>query len=530
MVSIINVTVPDIGNVDNVTVIEVQVAAGDTIKKEQSIVTLESDKASMEIPSPQAGKVQSVNVKLGDKIKQNDLLITLEVEGATESAQKVTEPLQQTQQPEVPQTQIQASKPESAPSAQLAQVVRVPDIGNFDKVDVIEVPIKVGMTVKKNQTLVVLESDKASMEIPSPLAGVVQEIAVKVGDKVAQDSVICNITSDEQITSPAPKQTEVKSEPAPQMAEAKPAAPAVAQTSSQTDSIYASPGVRRLARELNIDLKTIKATGEKGRITKDDLNQFIKNRMQSGGGGSALGIEPMPIIDFAQFGPVEFQELSRIKKLSAKFLHRNWVNIPHVTQFDEVDITDLEEFRQQNKAKFEERGVKLTPLVFLMKASVAALKKFPTFNASLQNDQLVLKKYFHIGVAVDTPNGLVVPVVRDVNLKGFMEIAEELKTLSDKARAGQLTAKEMQGSSFTISSLGGIGGTAFTPIINAPDVAILGASKSRMMPVYQNGTFIPRLMLPLSLSYDHRVIDGAEGARFITFLGEMLGDLRQMLL
>jgi pyruvate dehydrogenase E2 component (dihydrolipoamide acetyltransferase) len=511
-VSIVNITVPDIGNVDNVTVIEVQVAPGDTIKKEQSLVTLESDKASMEIPSPSAGVVKEVKVKVGDKIKQNDLILTLESQDTVQNIAPVPAPVVEQPTPAAP-----------AQATSNLETVRVPDIGNFDKVDVIEVPIKVGQSIKKNQTLAVLESDKASMEIPSPIEGIVHDIAIKVGDKVAQDSVICSLASQAQKPEAKPEQkTEQKIEPKPVEE------PKSEPTPVSNDSIYASPGVRRLARELNIDLKTISATGEKGRTTKDDLNNFIKNRLQSGGTG--LGVEPMPVVDFSQFGPIEFQELSRIKKLSAKFLHRNWVSIPHVTQFDEVDITDLEEFRQQNKAKFEERGVKLTPLVFLMKASVAALKAFPTFNSSLQGDQLVIKHYYHIGVAVDTPNGLVVPVVRDVNLKGFMELAEELKTLSAKARAGQLTAKEMQGSTFTISSLGGIGGSAFTPIINAPDVAILGASKTRMAPVYQNGTFVPRLMLPLSLSYDHRVIDGAQGAHFITYLGEMLGDMRQMLL
>jgi pyruvate dehydrogenase E2 component (dihydrolipoamide acetyltransferase) len=505
------VNVPDLGNSDAVTVIEIQIKPGDTIKKEQALITLESDKASMEVPSPAAGVVQNINVKIGDKIKQGDLILTMDSADVAEV--KKPEPVATT------------PAPAATANDSSSQTVRVPDIGNFDKVDVIEVPIKVGMSIKKNQTLAVLESDKASMEIPSPLDGTVTEIAIKVGDKVAQDSVICTLTT----IGAAPALTEPTKAPA--AAEEKPAAKPETKTESiSSDSVYASPGVRRLARELNIDLKTITPTGEKGRVTKNDLNNAIKNKMQSGGTG--LGIEPMPTVDFSKFGPIETQELSRIKKISAKFLHRNWVSIPHVTQFDEVDITDLEEFRQQNKAKFEEKGVKLTPLVFLMKASVAALKAFPTFNASLASngEELILKKYFHIGVAVDTPNGLVVPVIRDVNLKGFMELAEELKTISAKARAGQLLPVEMQGSSFTISSLGGIGGTAFTPIINAPDVAILGASKSRMAPVYKDGAFVPRLMLPLSLSYDHRVIDGAQGAHFITYLGEMLGDMRQMLL
>ncbi len=439
--SIEKITVPDIGNVEHVTVIEVMVAVGDNIKKDQSLVTLESDKASMEVPSPLAGFVQEINVKVGDKIKQNDLILSLSAEEAEKKEQSAPVPPPPTTQPE---------QKSSSSSFSFAQTVRVPDIGNFDKVDVIEVPIKVGQTIKKNQTLAVLESDKASMEIPSPVAGVVQSIAINVGDKVAQDSVICSISSDENAKTPQPQAESKSAAPVTAKPEAAKPAPVAASTSTATisDSFYASPGVRRLARELGIDLKTVPASGEKGRTTKEDLNSVIKNRMQSSGSG--LAIEPMPAVDFSQFGPIEFQELSRIKKLSAKFLHRNWVSIPHVTQFDEVDITDLEAFRQQYKIKAETKGIKLTPLVFLMKAAVAALKTFPTFNASLAGDQLVMKKYYHIGVAVDTPNGLVVPVIRDVNQKGFMELAEELKLISEKARAGQLTPKEMQGSSFTI--------------------------------------------------------------------------------
>lgn len=514
--SIVTVNVPDLGNSDAVTVIEIQVKPGDTIKKEQALITLESDKASMEVPSPVTGVVQNINVKIGDKIKQGDLVLTVDALDAAE----VKKP-----EPVAAPTPVETAPVSEPTQTNSSEIIHVPDIGNTDKVDVIEIPIKVGMQIKKNQTLAVLESDKASMEIPSPMDGTVTDIAIKVGDKVSQDSVICSL---------AISGTNNVAAPAPQHAPTTPAVvtPEIKSAPIQTsgDSMYASPGVRRLARELTIDLKTITPTGEKGRVTKDDLNNAIKNKMQSGGTG--LGIEPMPAVDFSQFGAIELQDLSRIKKISAKFLHRNWVSIPHVTQFDEADITDLEKFRQQNKAKFEEKGLKLTPLVFLMKACVAALKKFPTFNASLapNGEQLILKHYYHIGVAVDTPNGLVVPVIRDVNSKGFMELAEELKVVSEKARAGLLTPKEMQGSSFTISSLGGIGGTAFTPIINAPDVAILGASKTRTAPVYKDGAFVPRLMLPLSLSYDHRVIDGAQGAHFITYLGEILGDMRQMLL
>lgn len=520
MTSAIKVTVPDLGNVDTVLVIEVAVKAGDAVKKEQTLITLESDKASMEIPCPTAGIVEQMNVKVGDKVKQGDLILTVMASDAMQNApQKAASP--------APEPKPAAAAAPEVLAQTATQTVRVPDIGNFDKVDVIEIPISIGMNVKLNQTLVVLESDKASMEIPAPFAGTISAIALKVGDKVAKDAPICEMSTG-AITTPAPAAVA----PTPNTTTAPVvSAPVAEKTATNNSETYASPGVRRLARELNIELKTIRATGEKGRITKNDLNDFIKNRLQSSG-SSGLAIEPMPSVDFSQFGEIELQDLSRIKKISAKFLHRNWVSIPHVTQFDEVDITDLEDFRKQYKAKAEEKGVKLTPLVFLMKAAVAALKNFPTFNASLapNGEQLILKHYYHIGVAVDTPNGLVVPVVRDVNLKGFMELAEELKTISAKARAGQLSPREMQGSSFTISSLGGIGGTAFTPIINAPDVAILGVSKSRMMPVYQDGTFVPRLMLPLSLSYDHRVIDGAQGAHFITYLGGVLGDMRQMLL
>lgn len=420
--------------------------------------------------------------------------------------------------------------------------VLVPDIGSAAAVEVIEVNVKVGDTVAVNDTLVTLEGDKASMEVPSSAAGVVKEIKLKVGDKVKQGAEILILEGATASTDAKPQvATAPPASPAPVVADAQPkvvVAPPASQSTQQTEShaigegVYASPAVRRLARELALDLNDVGGTGRKGRIQKSDVHHYVQKRMSGGSESSGSGLPRMPEVDFTQFGDVELKPLARIRKLSAANLHRNWVNIPHVTQFDEADITDLEEFRNSQKKHAESQGFKLTPLVFLMKAVVAALKQFPEFNASLSADgeQLIMKKYYHIGVAVDTPNGLVVPVVRDVDQKGLFDLAKELGEISERARMGKLTSKEMQGSCFTISSLGGIGGVAFTPIINAPDVAILGVSRSQMKPVYQGGDFVPRLMLPLSLSYDHRVIDGAQAAHFITALSSLLGDLRRVLL
>lgn len=411
--------------------------------------------------------------------------------------------------------------------------VFVPDIGNFAQVAVIEVNVAPGDVVKPDDTLITLESDKAAMDIPSPFGGKVEDIKVKVGDKISKGSLILTLQSEESEKTEE-KKPAASAEKAPAKAEAKPepkaetkVEPVAEINTAHPGALLTSPAVRRLARELDIDLASISGSGEKGRVTKEDVKRALQ-----GSGAQGSGLPPMPVVDFSQWGEVQTEPLSRIQKLSAAALHRNWVNIPHVTQFDNVDITELEEFRQANKTVAEKAGAKLTPLVFLMKAVVGALRTYPTFNASLAADgqNIILKNYFHIGVAVDTPNGLVVPVIRDVDKKGLIALAQELAQVSAKAREGKLTAQQMQGSCFSISSLGGIGGTAFTPIINAPDVAILGVSKSQVQPVYSDGEFVPRLMLPLSLSYDHRVIDGALAARFITTLGEFLQDVRRLLL
>lgn len=420
------------------------------------------------------------------------------------------------------------------------KTILLPDIGTADAVDVIEIAVKPGDQVQKEDTLITLESDKASMDVPSEIAGTVVKVLVKVGDKVKQGDPVAEIEASdakastnekkEDTKQKQEKETEIEKEKTPQpKQEAKPAAQSAPPIAS--GNVYAGPAVRRLAYQLGVDLTRVSGTGNKGRITQEDVHQFVKQSMASGG-GSGLGVLPWPDVDFSQFGEVEVTSLSRIKKKSGANLHRNWVMIPHVTQFEDADITELEAFRKANKASVEKQGAKLTPLVFIMKAAVAALKKFPSFNASLSKsgEELVYKHYFHIGVAVDTPNGLLVPVIRNVDQKGFSELAIELKEISEKAREGKLKANDMQGGSFSISSLGGIGGTAFTPIINAPEVAILGVSRSVMKPQWDGETFKPRLMLPLSLSYDHRVIDGAQAARFIVYLSECLSDLRRILL
>ncbi len=413
--------------------------------------------------------------------------------------------------------------------------ITVPDIGGATDVDVIEVLVKAGDKVKVDSPLITLESDKATMEVPSSDAGTVKEIKIKTGDKVSQGSVILVLeTEGASPEKPAEKSTE---KPAEKPAPAKPATenktPVQNTTGAYNADVHAGPAVRKLAREFGVDLGFVAASGPKQRIVKEDVQNYVKSRLaQSAGATGGAGLPAAPIVDFAKFGVIETQPLSRIKKMAGKNLHRNWLLVPHVTQFGEADITGLEKFRQSQKADMEKQGIKLTPLVFILKAVVASLKAFPQFNSSLDasGENLILKNYYHIGVAVDTPDGLVVPVIRDVDQKGMMELARELHEISEKARKKQLTAQDMQGGSFSISSLGGIGGTAFTPIVNLPEVAILGVSKSAYKPVYQNETFVPKLMLPLSLSYDHRVIDGADGARFIVHLGNMLSDIRNLLL
>lgn len=543
----VEVKVPDIGDFKEVEVIELMVKVGDTIKVDQSLLTVESDKASMEIPSSHAGVVKEINVKVGDKVAEGTLIVIVDAEGAAPAAEKTAAPAAE---PVAKAKAIPAAASAPAPAASGGlQNIAVPDIGDFKEVEVIEVMVKVGDTVKVDQSLLTVESDKASMEIPSSHAGVVKEIKVKIGDKVAEGSIIAVIeaTSGASATAPAPvAPAPAKAAAAPAAATASVPAPApvaaVAVPTAPAGKSHASPSVRQFARELGADLTRIAGTGPKGRIVQDDVRNYIKSVLAgsvaapAGKSGSGVGLEllPWPSLDFSKFGETELLPLSRIKKISGPNLHRNWVMMPHVTQFDEADITELEEFRKTSNDAYakSKSPVKLTMLAFVIKASVSALKKFPAFNASLDaaGENLILKKYYNIGFAADTPNGLVVPVIKHADQKTLGQIAIEMGELAAQARDGKLKPADMQGATFTISSLGGIGGTAFTPIINAPEVAILGLSKSSMKPVWDGKQFVPRLMLPTSLSYDHRVIDGAMGARFSAYLADVLADLRKTLL
>ncbi|WP_421253823.1 pyruvate dehydrogenase complex dihydrolipoyllysine-residue acetyltransferase [Aeromonas jandaei] len=524
-----DVNVPDIGG-DEVEVTEIMVAVGDMVEADQSIIAVEGDKASMEVPAPFAGRVVEIKVAAGAKVSTGSLVMVFEVAGAA---------------PAVAAAPAQAAAPAAAPVAAGAKDVNVPDIGG-DEVEVTEIMVAVGDKVEADQSLIAVEGDKASMEVPAPFAGVVKEIKVKAGDKVSTGSLIMvfEVAGAAPVAAPAAQAT------APVAAAPVAAAPApVAQAAASSDFVandayvHASPAVRRLAREFGVNLAKVKASGRKGRIVKEDVQAYVKDAIKraesapaSAGvaGGNGLGVLPWPKVDFSKFGDVEEVELTRIQKISGPNLHRNWVMIPHVTQFDEADTTELEAFRKEQNAMLEKQkaDVKITPLVFILKAAAKALEAHPRFCSSLSEDgsKLIMKKYIHIGVAVDTPNGLVVPVVRDVNKKGIMELSRDLAEISKKARAGKLTASDMQGGCFTISSLGGIGGTSFTPIVNAPEVAILGVSKSEMKPKWNGKEFAPRLMLPLALSYDHRVIDGADGARFITTMNGVLSDIRRLVL
>ncbi|WP_116793285.1 dihydrolipoyllysine-residue acetyltransferase [Achromobacter dolens] len=553
MSNVVQIKVPDIGDFKEVEVIEVLVAAGDTIKAEQSLITVESDKASMEIPASTGGVVKSISVKVGDKVAEGS--VVLEVEAADAAAPAAKE-APKAEAPKQAAAAAPAAKAEAAaPAASGGPVeIEVPDIGDFKEVEVIEVMVAVGDTIKAEQSLITVESDKASMEIPASQGGVVKEVKVKVGDKVAKGSVVVVVEG----SAPAAAAPAAKAEAAPAKSEAPaakaeaPAAPATPAAGSRPAPAaaledanlkpgqlpHASPSVRKFARELGVNLSKVKGTGPKDRITADDVRGFVKQALAAGpvaaaGGsadGAALGLLPWPKVDFTKFGPVEAKPLSRIKKISGANLHRNWVMIPHVTNNDEADITDLEALRVTLNKENEKSGIKVTMLAFLIKAVVAALKKFPEFNASLDGDNLVLKQYYHIGFAADTPNGLVVPVIRDADKKGILQIAQEMTDLSRKAREGKISPADMQGGCFSISSLGGIGGTSFTPIINAPEVAILGVSRSSHKPVWDGKQFVPRLIVPLSLSYDHRVIDGAAAARFNAYLGALLADFRRIAL
>ncbi|WP_076416739.1 pyruvate dehydrogenase complex dihydrolipoyllysine-residue acetyltransferase [Shewanella sp. UCD-KL12] len=532
---VIEVAVPDIGDASDVDIIEVLVAVGDKIEADTGLITLETDKATMEVPAPSAGVVKALKVAVGDKVSMGSLVLMLEVGDATSPA------------PVAVEEAAVAATPAASVSA--VQEIAVPDIGDAADVDVIEVLVAVGDELTLDQGLITLETDKATMEVPAPVAGKLVGLTVKVGDKVSQGSVIATIETVSAAPVAAP--ASVASAPAP--AVAAPSAPAASKppvphhpsagSQPKTGAVHASPAVRRLAREFGADLTLVKGTGRKGRILKEDVQAFIKYELSRpkasaatavAGGAGGLNVIAAPKVDFAKFGEVEEVPLSRIQKISGPNLHRNWVTIPHVTQFDEADITELEAFRKDQNAVAAKKKAdyKITPLVFMMKAVAKALAEFPVFNSSLSADgeSLIQKKYFHIGVAVDTPNGLMVPVVRDVDKKGIVELSRELMDISVRARDGKLKSADMQGSCFTISSLGGIGGTAFTPIVNYPDVAILGVSKSEIKPKWNGKDFEPKLMLPLSLSYDHRVIDGAMAARFSVTLSSILSDIRTLIL
>ena len=522
------VHVPDIGG-DEVEVTEIMVKVGDTIAAEQSLITVEGDKASMEVPAPFAGTVKEIKINTGDKVSTGSLIMIFEVAGAAPAAAPA---------------KAEAAPAAAAPAASGSKEVHVPDIGG-DEVEVTEVMVKVGDKIAAEQSLITVEGDKASMEVPAPFAGTVKEIKISTGDKVSTGSLIMVF----EVEGAAPAAAPAAAAPAPAAAPAQAAKPAAAPAAkaegksefAENDAyVHATPLIRRLAREFGVNLAKVKGSGRKGRILREDVQAYVKEAVKraeaapAATGGGIPGMLPWPKVDFSKFGEVEEVELGRIQKISGANLSRNWVMIPHVTHFDKTDITDLEAFRKQQNAEAEKRklDVKFTPVVFIMKAVAAALEQMPRFNSSLSEDaqRLTLKKYINIGVAVDTPNGLVVPVFKDVNKKSITELSRELTVISKKARDGKLTAGEMQGGCFTISSIGGLGTTHFAPIVNAPEVAILGVSKSAMEPVWNGKEFVPRLMMPISLSFDHRVIDGADGARFITIINNMLSDIRRLVM
>ncbi len=561
----VDLIVPDIGNFDDVDVIEILTNVGDTVAIDDPILTLESDKASMDVPADKAGTITEILVKIGDKIKEGDVYARIDMSAV--DAPKAEEPKAEAPKADAPV--VAQETPQAAPAtvSAAAEVIelRVPDIGNFDEVDVIEVLASAGDRVELDQPLLTLESDKASMDVPAEKAGVIESIVVNVGDKIKEGDLIGTLkvegAAPAAVAQSAPAQAQAVSEApapartesiasatgvfkAPHPADPIPEAPHMPEPAANVDisTAHASPSVRAFARELGADLNQVKGSGRKGRILRDDVTLYIKNVLsgktqlagaaapQGASYGGGLDLLPWPKVDFAKFGEIEEAPLSRIKKISGANLARNWAMIPHVAQFDEADITSLEALRKQLNKECEREGARLTILAFLVKACVKALQKFPEFNSSLDGDKLILKKYYHIGFAADTPNGLVVPVIRDCDKKGVIEIAAEMRELAGLARDGKLKPDQMQGGTFTISSLGGIGGTNFIPIINAPEVAILGVSRNETKPVWNGKEFEPRLMLPLSLSYDHRVIDGALGARFIVYLNALLTDMRRALI
>jgi pyruvate dehydrogenase E2 component (dihydrolipoamide acetyltransferase) len=533
----IDVKVPDIGDFKDVPVIEVLVKPGDVVKVDQSLITLESDKATMDVPSPAAGRVAEIVAKVGDKVSMGTLIARLD-EAAGEA------PKAAAQAAPAPASAAPAAPAKPAPAKAHEIDIAIPDIGDFKDVPIIEILVKEGDTVEAEQPIVTLESDKATMDVPSPAAGKIARIVVKVGDKVSMGSVIAKLDAGPAGPTASIVAEAKEEEDAAETPQASPVAPsdlppgppkaAASPALADFTGVFAGPAVRRLARELGLDLNLIKGTGEKGRITREDVKAALAAPGAAAGGGGAA-FPAIPAVDFAKFGPVETVALSRIKRISGPRLHASWVNVPHVTHCDEADITDLDAFRKaldEDAKKDKSKPYRVSLLPLLMRATVASLKAFPTFNAALSpaGDSLILRRYWHIGVAVDTPDGLVVAVVKDVDKKGVIELARELGALSEKARAGKLAPGEMQGATFTISSLGGIGGTAFSPIVNAPEVAILGVVRSKMAPVWDGKEFKPRLMLPLCLSYDHRVIDGAAAARFMRHLAGLVEDMRRVIL
>ena len=543
------IRVPDIGNGEG-EVIELMVKVGDRIEADQSILTLESDKASMEIPAPKAGVIKTMKVKLGDRLKEGDELFELEVEGEAAAAPAEAAPAAAPAAAEKPAEPAAAPAAAPAPAASASvQDIHVPDIGSSGKAKIIELMVKVGDSIQADQSLITLESDKASMEIPSPAAGVVESIEVKLDQEVGTGDLILKLKVEGAAPAAAPAPAASAPAAAPAKAEAAPAAAPAAAPKAEAPAapaapakdgakVHAGPAVRQLAREFGVELSAVSASGPHGRVLKEDVQAYVKTMMQkakeapAGGASGGMGIQPIPEVDFSRFGEIEEVPMTRLMQLGATGLHRSWLNIPHVTQFDQADITELEAFRVAQKAVAEKAGVKLTVLPLLLKSCAHLLKELPDFNASLapSGKAVIRKKYVHIGFAVDTPDGLLVPVIRDVDQKSLLQLAAEAAALAEKARTKKLTANDMQGACFTISSLGHIGGTGFTPIVNAPEVAILGVSKATIQPVWDGKAFQPKLMLPLSLSYDHRVINGAAAARFTKRLSELLADIRTILL
>ena len=547
------IKVPDLGGADEVEIIEIIVSEGDSVEEEDPILTVESDKASVELPAPVAGKISKITVKVGDKVKEGDVIGMLAASGdAGGSDDAGDDKSEQTEEKSEAPSEARSEDAKPAPKKKKSggsrtEVVKVPSLDGFEDVPVIEINVAEGDTVGEEDPLVTVESDKATMEIPSPYAGKIGKILVKEGDKLSEGSDLLEMTieddgddegesedsgdsarADSQEGKPEKPQGKQESEPQPQGSTYEPPSPGT--------KVHAGPAVRKLARELGADLTRVKGSGPKGRIVKDDVHAYVKSQLQQAQQGSGVatgsGIPGVKLPDFSQFGEIEREGMSRMMAATATNMQRSWLNVPHVTQFDDADITEMEDFRKAQKAAGEKRGVKMTPLPFLLKACAAALAELPQFNVSLdmERKEVVRKKYIHIGIAVDTPHGLMVPVIRDVDQKGLWELAAESAELAQKARDKQLKPAEMQGACFTITSLGGIGGTAFTPIVNTPEVAILGVSKASMKPVWDGKEFQPRLMLPLSLSYDHRAVNGADAARFTNLLTQLLGDIRTLLL